>query len=165
MRRTITHCASLFGLLLLALFTSSPLRAGDILWYLVADETKYVEMSKVSIFVASDEEATFNILDHDGNVLLQDVSIVQFKQMDNDMIPDGIEEIEPSAELPKIAGMLNNRLTLVGLSGLVQVYSVSGVLMSELKATPEETIIDVSDYLSGVYIVVCGELSFKFVKL
>lgn len=164
MRRTITHCVSLFGVLLLSLRISFPLRAEDLLWYLVADGAKYVEMSKVSVFVASDEEATFNVLGHDGNVLLKDVSIVQFKQMDSDN-PNSIEDIDLSAELPKIAGVVNNRLTLVGLSGLVQVYSIFGVLMSELKATPEETIIDVSDYLSGVYIVVCGDLSFKFVKL
>ena len=59
---------------------------------------------------------------------------------------------------------VNNELTLVGANGTVNVYSVDGVKVATTYAAGQETIINVSSLPSGIYIVKCGNQSFKFNK-
>lgn len=147
-------------LLILLLFFSFSVYANaqENKWYLVTDTEQYIEMSRVWSLVATDTEDTFSILDFQGNILAEDVLKATFSLLD----PTGIKEIKVQGN--ELSSLVNNVLTLIGVEGNVEIFSVNGVKMVSVKATKQETRIDVSHFTTGVYVVKCGNQSFKFTK-
>lgn len=130
-------------------------------WYLVTDNNEFFEMSRVGMLVATDEEAFFSVLDKNGQILAEEVLQVRFVTGD----PTFIKEIKIEGQSNNmLKRLVNNRLTLVGAKGAIDIYSTSGIKVATTMATSEETTIDVSSFSSGVYVVKCGKQSFKFNK-
>ncbi len=132
----------------------------SMVWHLVTDRGEQFPMSRVGMLVAVDESAYFSVLDINGNVLADEVLRVHFVNSD----PVSIENITTEKTQNILKRYVDNELTLVGANGTVNVYSVDGVKMLTIDADGQETVINVSSLPSGVYIVKCGNQSFKFNK-
>lgn len=129
-------------------------------WQLVTDSGEKFPMSRVGMLVAVDESAYFSVLDTNGNVLADEVLRVHFVNSD----PISVENITTEKTQNILKRYVDNELTLVGANGTVNVYSVDGVKVATTYAAGQETIINVSSLPSGIYIVKCGNQSFKFNK-
>ena len=131
-------------------------------WYLVTDKNVFFEISNVGMLVATDDEMYFSVLDIDGRVLADEVLRIHFVSGD----PTPVTDVTINDRKPDnmIKHFVNNSLTLVGASGTIDIYNVSGKKVSSLQASVGETVIDVSQLAPGVYIVKCGKQSFKFIK-
>ena len=134
--------------------------SGESGWHLVTDSGEQFPMSQVGMLVAVDESAYFSVLDTNGNVLAEDVLRVHFTNSD----PVSVENITTEKSQNMLKRYVDNQLTLVGVKGTVNVYSVEGVRVATTYAAGQETIINVSSLPSGIYIVKCGNQSFKFNK-
>jgi len=130
-------------------------------WYLVTDNNEFFEMSRVGMLVATDDDMYFSVLDVDGGILADNVLRVHFEMGDPTPAKEIIIDEQPDDMLRRF---VNNHLTLVGASGTIDIYSTSGIKVSSVQATSDETTIDVSTLSPGVYIVKCGKQSFKFYK-
>ena len=130
-------------------------------WYLVTDNNEFFEMSRVGMLVATDDEMYFSVLDKNGKILAEEVLQVRFITGE----PTSIKEIKVDGQPGDILKRLvNNRLTLVGATGTIDIFSTSGIKVNSTQATSGETTIDVSALPAGVYVVKCGKQSFKFNK-
>lgn len=129
-------------------------------WHLVTDNDEQFPMSRVGMLVAVDESAYFSVLDINGNVLADEVLRVHFVKSD----PVSVENLTTEKPLNILKRYVNNELTLVGAKGTINIYSADGVNVATRYATGQETIINVSSLPAGVYIVRCGNQSFKFNK-
>lgn len=129
-------------------------------WHLVTDSGEQFPMSRVGMLVAVDKSAYFSVLDTNGNVLAEDVLRVHFTNSD----PVSVENITTEKSQNMLKRYVDNQLTLVGVKGTVNVYSVEGVRVATTYAAGQETIINVSSLPSGIYIVKSGNQSFKFNK-
>ncbi|MBQ6225646.1 MAG: T9SS type A sorting domain-containing protein [Bacteroidaceae bacterium] len=133
----------------------------DSLWFLVTNDCIAIPMSQVGMLVAIDESKEFSVLDLNGNVLAESVLKVYFVQGEDAVT--GIADIEEKGN-DILKDLVNNRLTLVGAKGLVELYTVSGAKVKSVRSAKEDTTVDVSDLPAGVYVVRCGKQSFKFNK-
>lgn len=131
------------------------------IWFLKTDKNQMFEMSNVGMLVAVDDSITFNILDIYGNVLADSVTEVQFTLGKSELT-----SVEPTfAERNNfIRSIVNDKITLIGAKGIVNLYNASGIQISSIQANPNETIIDVSFLPSGIYVINCENQSFKFNK-
>lgn len=134
--------------------------AGQLEWYMKTDSNKLFPMSRVGMLVAADDSPYFSILDINGNVLAEDVLRVHFLQLD----PSGVEDIMVDKPQNMLKSYVNNQLTLIGASGMVTVYSLSGMEVASTLANGRETILDLSALPEGTYVLKCGKQSFKFNK-
>lgn len=144
--------------LLLLLFFSVSANSQENKWCLVTDNGQMIEMSRVCSFVATDTEETFSILDSDGNIVAKRVLKATFAKVD----PAGIKDITVHGNI--LESFVDNVLTLIGVEGDIEIFSVNGSKMLNVKATKRETQINVSHFTSGVYLVKCGKQTFKFNK-
>ena len=132
-------------------------------WYLVAqlsDGTEeLVPMSTVGSLVAADDAYDFTVLDTNGYILLDNVMKVTFKST---VDPTAIRTVRQAENL--LARAVNDKLTLIGVSGEVSIYDASGKLRLTTAATGGETIISIAHLPSGIYAVKCGKQTFKFNK-
>lgn len=135
-------------------------KAAETKWFLVANHEQYLPMSEVGMLVAADNESDFSVLGTTGNVLLSGVRIVTFEQLST----EGIIEVQQQSENKLLRSIVQGELTLVGATGQVEVFSLSGVKKLEFKANGGETRLDVSSLQSGTYLVRCGKKAFKFIK-
>ena len=144
----------------LTLIVSLSVQAAETKWFLVANHNQYLPMSEVGMLVAADNESDFSVLGTTGNVLLSGVRIVTFEQLST----EGIVELEQQSDNKLLRSIVQGELTLVGATGQVEVFSLSGVKKLEFKANGGETRLDVSSLQSGTYLVRCGKKAFKFIK-
>lgn len=132
-------------------------------WYLVAqlsDGTEeLVPMSTVGSLVAADDAYDFTVLDTNGNILLNNVMKVTFKST---VDPSAIRIVRQAENL--LARAVNDKLTLIGVSGEVSINDASGKLRLSTTATGGETVISIAHLPSGIYAVKCGKQTFKFNK-
>ena len=134
---------------------------GNTFWFLITDSNLKIAMSRVGMLVAIDESEFFQVLDLNGGVLAEDVLEVRFVQeQDETTNIDAIEKENNNI----LKGIVNNRLSLVGAKGTVELFAISGVMIKSVPATQQETIIDVSNLSAGVYVIRCGKQSLKFTK-
>ena len=140
-----------FALIVVWLLTAGNLSAQEEkLWYAVTDTGKSVEMSKVDMLVATDDNYTFAIVSADGTVLIDDVAYIQLVQSDN---------------MRLIHGVVSSQLVLTGAKGRVSIYSANGTQVLSVQASEDgETSLNVRGLPHGVYVVKCGKASFKFIK-
>lgn len=130
-------------------------------WYLVTDNNEFFEMSRVGMLVATDDDVYFSVLDKNGKVLADKVLQVRFIAGD----PTFIKEVKTDGQPgDMLKSLVNNKLTLVGAKGVIDIYATSGIKVASANATSAETTIDVSALPTGIYIVKCGKQSFKFNK-
>ena len=144
----------------LTLIVSLSVQAAETKWFLVANHNQYLPMSEVGMLVAADNESDFSVLGTTGNVLLSGVRIVTFEQLST----EGIIEVQQQSDNKLLRSIVQGELTLVGATGQVEVFSLSGVKKLEFKANGGETRLDVSSLQSGTYLVRCGKKAFKFIK-
>ena len=144
----------------LTLIVSLSVQAAETKWFLVANHNQYLPMSEVGMLVAADNETDFSVLGTTGNVLLSGVRIVTFEQLST----EGIIEVQQQSDNKLLRSIVQGELTLIGATGQVEVFSLSGVKKLEFKANGGETRLDVSSLQSGTYIVRCGKKAFKFIK-
>ena len=144
----------------LTLIVSLSVQAAETKWFLVANHNQYLPMSEVGMLVAADNESDFSVLGTTGNVLLSGVRIVTFEQLST----EGIIEVQQQSDNKLLRSIVQGELTLVGATGQVEIFSLSGVKKLEFKANGGETRLDVSSLQSGTYIVRCGKKAFKFIK-
>ena len=144
----------------LTLIVSLSVQAAETKWFLVANHNQYLPMSEVGMLVAADNETDFSVLGTTGNVLLSGVRIVTFEQLST----EGIIEVQQQSDNKLLRSIVQGELTLVGATGQVEVFSLSGVKKLEFKANGGETRLDVSSLQSGTYLVRCGKKAFKFIK-
>jgi hypothetical protein len=144
----------------LTLTVSLSVQAAETKWFLVANHNQYLPMSEVGMLVAADNESDFSVLGTTGNVLLSGVRIVTFEQLST----EGIIEVQQQSDNKLLRSIVQGELTLVGATGQVEIFSLSGVKKLEFKANGGETRLDVSSLQSGTYLVRCGKKAFKFIK-
>ena len=132
-------------------------------WYLVAqmqDGTEeLVPMSTVGSLVAADDAYDFTVLDTNGYILLDNVMKVTFKST---VDPTAIRTVRQTENL--LARAVNDKLTLIGVSGEVSIYDATGKLRLTTTAKGGETVISIAHLPSGIYAVKCGKQTFKFNK-
>ncbi len=153
-----------FALIVVWLLTAGNLSAQEEkLWYAVTDTGKSVEMSKVDMLVATDDNYTFAIVSADGTVLIDDVAYIQLVQ--SDTTPSGIIEARKDDNMRLIHGVVSSQLVLTGAKGRVSIYSANGTQVLSVQASEDgETSLNVRGLPHGVYVVKCGKASFKFIK-
>ena len=145
-------------LLLFLLFISNVSFADDKQWFLVTDKEEVIEMSRVCSLVATDTEETFSILDSNGHILAKDVVRATFLLLET----TNVENI--SAQDDMLESYVDNILTMFGVEGNIDIFSVNGSKMLSVKAIKNQTKINVSHLAPGIYLVKCGTQSFKFKK-
>ena len=136
-------------------------KADEPKWYLIANNTERLPMAQVGMLVAADNDTDFSILDLKGNVLLEGVRLVTFEQLSSSEVVDLTLPHNPQNLL---RSLVDGELTLMGAKGLVEVYSLSGAKLMQVKTQGGETRLNVSSLRSGTYMVRCGEQAFKFIK-
>ena len=150
------------GFILLCLLTAGSL-AAEGLWYAVTDTGTSIEMSKVDMLVAADDNYTFAIVAVDGTVLIDDVAYIQFVQ--SETVPSGIIAARKDDNLRLIHGVVSSQLLLTGAKGRVSIYSANGTQVLSVQANEDgETVLNVQALPTGVYMVKCGKATFKFMK-
>lgn len=155
------HRRILQGIFLaLALMASVEVKAIDAKWFLVANHDQYLPMSEVGMLLAADNETEFSVLSTTGDVLLSGVRIVTFEQLST----EGIVELQTQPGNKLLHSIVHDELTLIGASGIVELFSLSGAKQLEVTAQGGETRLNVSTLLSGTYVVRCGQQVFKFIK-
>lgn len=135
-------------------------------WYMVAktsdSDTELVPVKEVGSLVAVDDALDFTILGLSGEILLEKVLRVDFKpERDLNITPSA-----PLAESPRrmISREVRDRLTLVGVSGMVGIYDKDGVRRMTAAAHGCTTDIGVAHLPAGAYTAKVGKQTFKFVK-
>ena len=132
-------------------------------WYLVAqlsDGTEeLVPMSTVGSLVAADDAYDFTVLDTNGYILLDKVMKVTFQST---VDPTAIRTVRQTENL--LARAVNDKLTLIGVSGEVSIFDANGKLRLTTAAIGGETVISIAHLPSGIYAVKCGKQTFKFNK-
>lgn len=132
-------------------------------WYLVAqlsDGTEeLVPMSTVGSLVAADDAYDFTVLDTNGYILLDNVMKVTFKST---VDPTAIRTVRQTENL--LAHAVNDKLTLIGVSGEVSIFDATGKLRLTTTAKGGETVVSIAHLPSGIYAVKCGKQTFKFNK-
>lgn len=134
-------------------------------WYMIAQladgQEEKIPMSTVGSLVAVDNAFDFSVLDTNGYVLYDGVMKVQFKSR---------AELDPTAIRPVVGSQnmlgraVDDRLTLIGVSGEVAVFDSAGKRQLTTTAKGGETVVSIAHLPAGVYMVKCGRQSFKFTK-
>ena len=131
-------------------------------WYLVAHKaeggSQNFAMDNVGSLVAIDDAIDFSVLDVNGNVLASQIIKVTFR---HGYDGDGVETLQ---QPNNFIGMVNGKLTIIGVTGPVAVYDISGVRFIQIEAQGNETVVNVSKLPTGIYVVRTGTKSFKFIK-
>ena len=141
--------------LLIWLLSAGSLMADDELrWYAITDTGASIEMSKLGMLVAADDNITFALVAADGTVLEDGVASGSA----------GVEAIRPDDGLRLINGVVSSQLVLTGAKGTISIFSANGTQVLSVKASEGETCINVQTLPTGVYIVRCGKAAFKFMK-
>ena len=128
-------------------------------WFMVTNDSREIPMQQVSMLVAADDDATFAVLDADGNILADLVKRARFVQKSATSI-----DMPMANEQDMLKSLVNNCLTLIGAKQDIYIYNVSGVQVQHTHPMGVETTVDVSRLTTGTYIVKCGQQSFKFKK-
>ena len=129
-------------------------------WYMITNDSREIPMQQVNMIVAADDDATFAVLDADGNILADLVKRARFVQKSATSI-----DIPMANEQNMLKSLVNNRLTLIGAKQDIYMYNVSGVQVQHAYPMGVETTVDVSRLVTGIYILKCGQQSFKFKKM
>ena len=134
-------------------------------WYMIAQladgQEEKIPMSTVGSLVAVDNAFDFSVLDTNGYVLYDGVMKVQFKSR---------AELDPTAIRPVVGSQkmlgrsVDDRLTLIGVSGEVAVFDSAGKRQLTTTAKGGETVVSIAHLPAGVYMVKCGRQSFKFTR-
>ena len=149
--------------LLIWLLSAGSLMADDELrWYAITDTGVSIEMSKLGMLVAADDNITFALVAADGTVLEDGVTSIRFEQRDGSA---GVEAIRPDdGLLHLINGVVSSQLVLTGAKGTISIFSANGAQVLSVQANEGETRLNVQSLPTGVYIVKCGKAAFKFMK-
>lgn len=121
-------------------------------------ESKEIPMSEVGSLVAIDDAYDFSILSTSGNILAEGVFRVSFEQKD----PTTIKHIESDNKM--MGRVVSDKITLIGVSGEIEVFDAAGIRQIKTMATGGETTINITQLLNGVYVVKAGKQTFKFIK-
>ncbi len=134
-------------------------------WYMVAhlaDGTEeLLPMSTVGSLVAVDDAFDFTVLDGDGYVVMENVLKAVFKSA-GELDPTAIRTVQQTRNM--LGRSADGRLTLIGVSGEVNIFDANGKQQMSTVATGGETVISIGHLPAGVYAVKCGKQTFKFVK-
>ena len=148
--------------LLIWLLSAGSLMADDELrWYAITDTGVNIEMSKLGMLVAADDNITFALVAADGTVLEDGLTSIRFEQRDGSV---GVEAIRPDDGLRLINGVVSSQLVLTGAKGTISIFSANGAQVLSVQANEGETRLNVQSLPTGVYIVKCGKAAFKFMK-
>jgi hypothetical protein len=132
-------------------------------WYMEAhlsDGTvEYIHMSCVGSLVAVDDAYDFTVLDGDGYVVVENVMKAVFKYVGE---LDAIRTVEHNRNL--LGRAADGRLTLIGVSGKVNIFDAGGKQLMSTTAKGGETVVSIAHLPAGVYAVKCGKQTFKFTK-
>jgi len=133
----------------------------ELRWYAITDTDVSIEMSKLGMLVAADDNITFALVAADGTVLEDGVASIRFEQRDGSA---GVEAVKPDGGLRLINGVVSSQLVLTGAKGTISIISANGAQVLSVQASEGETCINVQTLPTGVYIVRCGKAAFKFMK-
>ena len=133
----------------------------ELRWYAITDTGVSIEMSKLGMLVAADDNITFALVAADGTVLEDGVASIRFEQRDGSA---GVEAVKPDGGLRLINGVVSSQLVLTGAKGTISIFSANGTQVLSVKASEGETRLNVQTLPTGVYIVRCGKAAFKFMK-
>ena len=147
-----------------AMLWPSSMMADDMKWYLIAhDADGYATafaMDDVGSLVAIDDAYDFTVLDTSGNVLAERILKVTFRHGEEG--EDAVKSIKQPVDV--ISKQVKDKLTIIGVKGLVTIYDVAGKKCSQVEAQGGETIVNVSNLSAGIYVVKTGKQTFKFIK-
>ena len=133
----------------------------ELRWYAITDTGASIEMSKLGMLVAADDNITFALVAADGTVLEDGVASIRFEQRNG---LAGVEVIRPDDGLRLINGLVSSQLVLTGAKGTISIISANGAQVLSVQANEGETRLNVQSLPTGVYIVRCGKAAFKFMK-
>ena len=149
MKAVIKRSGLIVKTVMLIVMLSSHLKASaDNEWVIMfqnADgELNEIPMTEVGSLVAVDDAYDFSILSVNGNVLAEGVLKVSFGQK-------GSTAIMPIKSDNNIIGrMVSDKLTLIGVSGMVEVFDAAGICQLKMTATGGETTIGIAQLPIGV---------------
>ena len=149
-------------ILLIMLLSVNSVVFADNEWVMVFQnvdgETKEIPMSEVGSLVAIDDAYDFSILSVSGNILAEGVLKVSFEQKGSTAI--GMVKSDNNI----IGRVVSDKLTLIGVSGDIDVYDAAGIRQIKTTATGGETTIGIAQLPNGIYVVKTGKQTFKFIK-
>lgn len=134
------------------------------LWYMVADDNRYTEMSKVGALVSADDETAFDVLDHDGRVLMDNVEEIAFSQDLDALITSVPELMITDASKDKFAKLVSGVLILQGVSLPVRIYTTDGYMLISQEPSNGQAVVDIRALKAGNYVARSGRMAFKFIK-
>lgn len=150
MKKVLTLCLSLLGAT--SVWADNVIRLND--------ETLIEDFNSISF----DPVIDGNILIHyTGSTVSVNMNIL--KVLPNETSSNGIEEVE-AAKFARISQIVGDQLVIEGANAgdLIRLYSTSGVLMTQCKATGERVTISLSNCKESTYILCIGSKVVKFNK-
>ena len=129
-------------------------------WYMKTDDGTMIPMASVSLLVAADDDVYFAVMDTNGSFLHENVKRARFVQGDH----TGIQPTVSSEHSDIMKRLINNQLTIIGAKENIEIFNMAGTKQLQVSPRDSETVINVTTLPSGIYVVKCGKLSFKFTK-
>ena len=150
-------------LLLLGTFGISQraMAAGEV-WNLVTNTGQRLSMKSVSYLLMSDDANTFSVVPTKGATINGVRSITFEKGVDT-----GINTVRNSAtDVSLYPNPVSTSLTLTGVAAgsNIQVLSLSGVILLTAVSAEGQTVINVQQLPTGIYLLRAGGTTVKFIK-
>lgn len=145
--------------LFLAYMTAA--NAADLKWAMTTQKGESVFMDEVGYILYSDGSSVMSIVKKD-NSAIEDVTKVTFAQLD----PSGVSNVMADKGVSVLSRAVNSSLRISGCKegSTATVVSASGAVVAQCITSSGNTAIDVSSLSSGVYVLVVGNTSIKFIK-
>ena len=149
--------------LLFALFIAcaTVANAADLKWAMTTQKGESDFMDEVGYILYSDGSSVMSIVKK-NNTAIEDVTKVTFAQLD----PSGISNVMADKSVTVLSRAVDSVLRISGCKdGLTaSVVSASGAVVAQFTTNSGKTEIDVSSLSTGIYVLVVGNTSIKFIK-
>ena len=143
------------------LLCTTAANAADLKWAMTTQDGKSVFMNQLAYILYTDGSSTMSIVKTD-NSTIEDVTKVTFAQLD----PSGISNVMADKSVTVLSRAVDSVLRISGCKdGLTaSVVSASGAVVAQFTTNSGKTEIDVSSLSTGIYVLVVGNTSIKFIK-
>lgn len=135
--------------------------AAELKWAMTTQKGESVFMDEVGYILYSDGSSVMSIVKKD-NSAIEDVTKVTFAQL----APSGVSNVMADKGVSVLSRAVDSSLSISGCKegSTATVVSASGAVVAKCITSSGNTAIDVSSLSSGVYVLVVGNTSIKFIK-
>lgn len=130
-------------------------------WHIVTNNNISVSIADVEYIMSVDNSEILTIMKKNGN-LITDVKVIRFIKDET----NGIDGVSSENNDVKVVVSVDSKIKLSGLTGNVNVnvYSANGMKVMSVNADESDCEIDVSNLVSGVYMLKVNNTTIKFLK-